>query len=246
MHVRRPGIARRLDSLLMIAASLTIPEILLQRLELPDPWRTATDVLNWAIWLTFLSAAAVMLSVAPSKWRWLREHPLDVAIVLFTPPFISNVVTSLEALRVLRLLPLLRLGPLVPMLISAEGLQYAALLALLTGFAGGAAFASIEHTSIGNGVYWAIATMTTVGYGDVVPTTAGGRDIAVVVMLVGTGFYALVIGAIAERFATGPSPTSAKEPEPGLTDDDLLKEIREISARLERVERSLAQHRSDQ
>ncbi len=251
MDERSQRIADRFYAPLLIAAGLTIPVIFVQRLAVPDPWRTAVDVLNWAIWLTFLTYAVVMLLVVPSKWRWVREHPLDVAIVILTPPFISNVVTSLDVIRVLRLLPLLRLGPLVRMLISGEGLRYAALLALLTAFAGGAAFASIESTSIGAGIYWAMATMTTVGYGDVVPTTAGGRAMAVVVMLVGTGFYALVIGAIAERFAS--VSQSTKEAEDDRTENELLSEVREISARqaeisarLERVERNLAQQRSGQ
>ena len=109
----------------------------------------------------------------------MREHPLDIAIFVLTPPFVTNVVTSLGVLRLLRLLPLLRLGRLVRTLISAEGPRCAALLALLTAFASGLAFASIENKSIGVGIYWAMATMTTVGYGDIVPTTAGGRAVAV-------------------------------------------------------------------
>jgi voltage-gated potassium channel len=223
----------------LIAAGLTIPVILLDRLSVTGPWRTAVDVLNWGIWLTFLAEAVVMLVVVPSRWTWVREHPLDLAIVLFTPPFITNVVTSLDVLRVLRLLPLLRLGPLVQALVSAAGLRYAALLTLLTAFAGGAAFAAIENTSIGTGIYWAIATMTTVGYGDVVPTTSGGRVIAVAMMLVGTGFAALVIGAIAERFTSAARNT--KEREVALGESEVLKEIKEIAGRLERVERKLTQ-----
>jgi voltage-gated potassium channel len=245
MDERSQRIARRFNLPVLIAAGLTVPVILLDRLSIPAPWRSAVDVVNWAIWLTFLAEAVVMLVVVPSKWTWVRKHPLDIAIVVLTPPFITNVVTSLSVLRVLRLLPLLRLGRLVRTLLSAEGLRYAALLALLTAFASGAAFASIENTSIGAGFYWAMATMTTVGYGDVVPTTAGGRAMAVVVMLVGTGFYALVVGAIAQRFAGAARSTD----EPGLdpSESSVVKEIRELSARLERLERTLTQqHRSDQ
>ena len=77
--------------------------------------------MNWAIWLTFLAEAVVMLVVVPSRGGWVCEHPLDLAIFVLTPPFITNVVTSLGVLRLLRLLPLLRLGRLVRTLISAEG-----------------------------------------------------------------------------------------------------------------------------
>ena len=48
-------------------------------------------------------------------------------------------------------------------------------------------------------MYWAASTMTTVGYGDVTPKTTAGRIIAVVVMMVGIGFVAVVTGAVADR-----------------------------------------------
>ena len=143
----------------------------------------------------------------------MREHPLDIAIFVLTPPFVTNVVTSLGVLRLLRLLPLLRLGRLVRTLISAEGPRCAALLALLTAFASGLAFASIENKSIGVGIYWAMATMTTVGYGDIVPTTAGGRAVAVGRDARGQWpLYALVIGPISERFASAARSRSETRP----------------------------------
>ncbi|MEJ7825667.1 MAG: potassium channel family protein [Solirubrobacteraceae bacterium] len=51
-----------------------------------------------------------------------------------------------------------------------------------------------------DGVWWATTTVTTVGYGDIVPQTNGGRVIAIVVMVVGNRFIALLTAAAAERF----------------------------------------------
>lgn len=234
---RSERLANRFERPLLVAAVLTIPVTILQLLPPADPWRTIADVLNWAIWLAFAAEAITMLAVGPSKSRWLRDHPLEVAIVVLTPPFLTSVVQSVRVLRLLRLLRFLRLAPLVRALYSAEGLRYAALLTGLTALAGGVAFASVENTSMGNGLYWVITTMTTVGYGDMTPKTPEGKAIAIAVMLVGIGFATLVIGAAAQRFVNPP----VQKPEV-LTDADLLTQVSEISARLKRIEDAL-QHR---
>ena len=53
----------------------------------------------------------------------------------------------------------------------------------MTALGGGAAFAEVENRSAWDGIYWAVSTMTTVGDGDVHPTTNGGRVIALFVIV---------------------------------------------------------------
>ena len=53
-----------------------------------------------------------------------------------------------------------------------------------------------QFTTVGDGVYWAVVTMTTVGYGDYVPQTLLGRGLAVVVMLLGFGIIAIPTGIV--------------------------------------------------
>lgn len=237
MAERSDRIAQRFDGPLLLAAVLTIPVTIAQLLPPSEPWRTIADALNWAIWLTFLAEVVIMLAVVPSKGRWARAHVIDIAVVLLTAPLYTAVLQSLRSLRILRLLRLLRLAPLVRILFSAEGLRFAALLTLLTALAGGAAFASVENISVGNGIYWAITTMTTVGYGDLTPKTPEGKGIAIAVMLVGIGFASLLIGAIAQRFIA----PAVQEVE--LTDEDLVQQVREISSRLQHLEHALEQRR---
>src|SRR6202042_3174056 len=124
MDERSERVAKRFERPLLVAAGLTIPVTILQLLPTGDPWREIADVLNWAIWLAFLAELMVMLAVVQSKKRWLREHPLEVAIVVLTPPFLTNAVQSIRVLRLLRLARFLRLAPLIRALFSAGGLRY--------------------------------------------------------------------------------------------------------------------------
>jgi voltage-gated potassium channel len=98
----------------------------------------------------------------------------------------------------------------------------------LTVLVGGAAFAAVEpgHLSTWDGAWWAITTMTTVGYGDVYPRTTAGRVIAVLVMLVGIGFIALLTGAVAERFLAR-DVAEAEEAVEDLTetDEEIVREL---------------------
>ena len=60
----------------------------------------------------------------------------------------------------------------------------------------GVIFAVVEHLSIGTGLYWAVATATTVGYGDVTPHTTAGRCVAVVAMLTVIPLFAATFSLI--------------------------------------------------
>ena len=120
----------------------------------------------------------------------------DTAVPSSEPP-------SGARLRLLRLLRLLKAGALARRLLSTEGVRDAAVLALVTVLGGGAAFAAVEKSqdlSAWDGVWWAMTTVTTVGYGTPEVTTDGGRVIAIVVMLVGIGFVAILTAAAADRF----------------------------------------------
>jgi voltage-gated potassium channel len=88
--------------------------------------------------------------------------------------------------------------------------------------------------NIGDSLWWAIQTVTTVGYGDLVPASATGRLVAALVMLVGIGFLTVITAAITSTFIE----TARKRIE-GNTRDGISTKLDEISARLEMIEARL-------
>ncbi len=227
---------------MVVAALLVIPVIAIEQSDAGEPWRSIAGVLNWAIWVAFAIEFVVMLAVVPDRSSWLRSHPLEVVIVLLTTPFWPSSLQALRALRILRLLRLLRLARLAQRTFSLDGLRYAAILAALTAAAGGYAYSVAEGAqdpapSTWDGIWWAVTTMTTVGYGDEYPLTTLGRLYALALMLVGIGFVAILTGAIAERFLSREVEEVTEAAHVAVAAEaELLAELREIRSRLDRLE----------
>ena len=99
-----------------------------------------------------------------------------------------------------------------------------------------------NYPSIGSGLWWAIQTVTTVGYGDHVPTSVAGRLIAALVMLLGIGFVTVITAAITSTFVAQ-ARLEQKSPD---TEAPTAEQFREFDKRLERIEAALTRpSRSD-
>ena len=91
-----------------------------------------------------------------------------------------------------------------------------------------------DYPSLGSGLWWAVQTTTTVGYGDQVPTSAAGRLLAVLVMLFGIGFLTVITAAITSTFV---ARTAQRGDGAGAL---TAEQVRELDRRLERIEGALA------
>jgi voltage-gated potassium channel len=93
-----------------------------------------------------------------------------------------------------------------------------------------------EFPTIGRGLWFALQTVTTVGYGDVTPRQANGRFIGAVVMLTGIGFLAVITAS-----ATASMIESSRRRFAARSELDVTRRLEEVSERLARIEAALDQ-----
>lgn len=154
-------------------------------------------------------------------------------------PVLLSSTRLLRFARILRVARFARLATLVVRAVTAtrrlfrsHGLGYMTVLLVLIAVGFGGLYSLTEQgTDWADGLWWAVVTITTVGYGDVYPTSQLGRILGVILMLSGIGFVALLTAAVAAHFVEG----DQKE-EHG--------ELAAILGRLERIE-SLLQAPAD-
>ena len=159
---------------------------------------------------------------------------------MVTPPFLPALLGAFRFARFTRLLRVLRLGMLGTRAIriertltSRQGFRYIAMLTVLLIVIAGAVVSVVDahdFPNVGLGVWWAIVTVTTVGYGDVVPHTLAGRAVASALMFVGIGFLSLLTATIASTFVSADRERSESEA------SEILAAMRRIEERLDRIE----------
>jgi voltage-gated potassium channel len=208
------------EPVILGATSALIPVLIIERDVSSGPWATAAEIANWVIWAIFAAELLFILVVAPRKAAAVRAHWLDVAIVLVTIPFYGTLLSSLRAVRLFRLLRLLRATVVVARAIQAErklasgsASRLAVLATVFLTVIAGAVQSTVnsgDFTTFWDGVWWAVQTVTTAGYGELEITTTSGRIIAIGVMLL-VGFLAVLTATIASHFVQADQHSETSE-----------------------------------
>lgn len=157
------------------------------------------DGIQWVSWIAFAADLLFGIYKATNKVQFLKRHPIEILAVIL--PF----------LRPLRLLRFISFGTLVfekvnlgkSIAISFKVIVTALFLTYLAGIEitmaeRGEPGATIQN--VGDGFWWAITTLTTVGYGDIYPTTTEGRFIAVGLMVSGICVLGVISATVAAWF----------------------------------------------
>ncbi len=193
----------------------------------------------FALWVILLVEYAVRLVVAPDHRGYLKRRWAEPATVV-VPPLQSWHFVGIEKMclllheAALRLEAILKHHSLFRVLIAAAATLFlGAWLVLL--FEENAKGSNIHNYP--DALWWAIVTVTTVGYGDRYPTTEGGRAVAVILMLVGIGLIGVLTATVASLFIKEHTDANRQAFQQGHA--DLGQRLSVISDRLADVERRL-------
>ena len=164
-----------------------------------DSTNQILGIIQWVCWVAFAIDLMFGLVTSENKFLYMKRHPLEIASVLL--PF----------LRPLRLMRVISFGGLALQKI-AVGRQFAITVkvAITTVFVAYIAAVQITITeravegsnikNFADGFWWAITTVTTVGYGDRFPTTTEGRLLAVMLMFMGISLVGVITASVAAWF----------------------------------------------
>jgi voltage-gated potassium channel len=243
MDFRAVRIQRFFEVPILIASLLVVPTVILEEEPLSQQWHSVAVGLDWLTWSVFAAELVVMLWVVPDRRSWLRANPFALPVVLLTPPFLPAALQAARAVRLLRLFRFARAFRLLSRYYSLTGIRFIAGLVLFLVLGAGAAFADVERNynlDSWDGVWWAMSTVTTVGYGDVSPHTAAGRAIAIALMIVGIGFVALLTAELAQRFmSTKLEDEQDREASLARSNSEILKRLDDLSHRLAGIEQAV-------
>ena len=203
--------------------------------------KNAAELMIDAVWALFGVDYLVRLTLAPSRGRWFLRHLPDLAIIVL--PF-------------LRPLRLLRLVTLVSIMQRSAGTALRGRITLYT--AGSAAlliFTSALATldaerdepgssirTFGQALWWALTTITTIGYGDTFPVSTEGRFIAALLMIGGVALIGVVTATLASWIVSLVEEESAEQE--AATQAQVAALQRQVSELSERIDRLLAERES--
>lgn len=177
------------------------------------------SALEWSFTLIFTAEYIARLSCVRHPLRYARSALGVIDLLALLPTYLAILVPGLHALidvrvlRLLRLFRILKLGAYVAefgslaraLAASRRKILVFMVFVMMVVMIMGTLMYVVEgpangYTSIPVGVYWAITTMTTVGFGDITPKTDLGRVIASLMMLLGWGTLAVPTGIVSAEF----------------------------------------------
>jgi voltage-gated potassium channel len=252
------AVGRLFESMLMVAIVTSVFIVILDSVEvIHRHFYWLTEILEWAFTIFFTVEYVLRLYSARRPFRYATSAFGIIDLVTILPTYISYFFVGAHTflvLRILRVFRIFRLLKLVKLLKAGQSITAALkaskdkiiiflVFVLLVVTMMGSILYMVESgqdsgfTSIPVSIYWAIVTLTTVGYGDIAPATWVGQLIAAIIMIIGYAVIAVPTGIVSAEFVNETRKASHnKIPCTRCGKDEHEKEARFCSRCAERLE----------
>lgn len=220
---------KRFDVILLWLILLSVVIVLLESVNfIREGNELIFRVVEWVITLLFTAEYAIRIYCLGRPWRYVKSFYGIIDLLAILPTFIGIIFPAAHSLMIIRTMRLLRIFRILKldkfnkesrnMILALRHSGIKILVFLFGVLTVVVVFGTVMYlvepadagfTSIPQSIYWAIVTLTTVGYGDIVPITPLGRILSVIVMILGYGIIAVPTGIVSSEMARQQEPSRA-------------------------------------
>lgn len=222
---------------MIIFGLLVIPVLYIQLTSTNPTLRLFAFIVDILIWLAFVIEYVAEISITKDKKGYAKQNWLNLFIILVSPPLPLRALQGFEGLRIIRVLRVLRVFVVLgrgtkgfKKFYAKNSVNYVIYLTVILIFVCGFIFSIFEKgKSLFDGIWWAIETVSTVGYGDIAPLTTGGRAIGIILIFLGIGFMSMLTAAISAYFVEKDANQDTKQ---------ILEKLESLGKELDELKKS--------
>ena len=236
--------------MLLIALWIVAEWYLSARGAYPEHWGFIT---NWVVWLFFAVETALLCFLVRDKRRYLLSNWINLLIIAVGLPLLWSNQPYAGALRTLRILLLFgilfEMSSTIRQMLARNNIGLTLFVALIIIVMAGTSMAAIDPAieTFWDGIWWAWVTVTTVGYGDLVPESPQGKVFGGLLMILGLGLFSLITASFSafliareeEEIVEKEEAIIEKKKEVATQELHAIAKLDQIEGRLENLERDL-------
>lgn len=200
------------DTIILLLALISVVLVIFGFMDVIDLHNPPYNIIDLMIWIVFIVDYLWRFFTSKEKFRFIIDNIFDLLAILpsnaiFTVFRLGRIFRLAKLTKLVKLTRLLRIiglsGKLerkASRLLRTNGLLYILYVNVFIVFVGSSIFSVVEEKAFSDSLWWALVTVTTVGYGDIIPASIFGKWLAVLLMLVGIGTIGMLTSSLTNFF----------------------------------------------